>query len=146
MAMQQRTLTARQMEMGKMVVAGVPPVDAYQKVYKVNRKSAQMLANKLMQRPKMQEFTSRLIANTRREVLPLRAEVRDFLLSTMRDGEVAMEHRLRAAKQLCDLEGFEVKQVSSVDEAEMKWRAALISEMRSEPLVKEMGQVKAIDV
>lgn len=87
-----------------------------------------------------------MIANARLEVMPIREEVRNFLLSTMRDGEQAMDHRLKAAKQLCELEGFDKKQVSSVDDAEIKWRAALIAEMRSEPLVKEMGQVKAIDV
>lgn len=141
-----RVLTAKQMEMGKLVAKGVPPVDAYQEVYKVSRKSAQTLAAKLMRNPKMQEFKNRMIYHAQREVLPIRDEVRNFLLSTMRDEEVAREHRLKAAKQLCELEGFDAKQVANVDDAELKWRAALIAGMRSEPLVKEMGQVKAIDV
>ncbi len=141
-----RQLTAKQMEMGKMVAAGASPIDAYEAVYRVSRKVAGQSAARAMRMEAMQQFTERLIARTRKEVLPLREEVRNFLVSTMRDGGMAMEHRLRAARQLCDLEGFNTKQVASADEEEVRWRATLVAEMRREPLVKGIEPAKAVDV
>lgn len=130
-----KQLTDKMLAFGKLVASGVKPIDAYERAYGVSRKTAGQNAARCLQKPVMRQFLDQLLAETREEVLPLREEVRDFLTKTMRDEGMDMTDRLKAAKQLAELEGFAVQRVEM--EVDTEFRAAIVAGAAREAEVRE---------
>lgn len=130
-----KPMTDKMLAFGKLVASGVAPVDAYQQAYGVSRKTAGQNAARCLAKPAMKQFMDQLLASTREEVMPLREEVRDFLTRTMRDEELCMADRLKAAKQLAELEGFAVQRVEM--EVDTEFRAAIVAGAAREAAVRE---------
>lgn len=129
-----KPMTDKMLAFGKLVASGVRPVDAYEQAYGVSRKTAGQNAARCLAKPVMRQFMEQLLAETREEVLPLREEVRDFLTRTMRDTAQEMPDRLRAAKQLAELEGFAVQRVEV--ETDTTFRAAIVAGAEREGMVR----------
>ena len=130
-----KQLTNRMMNFGKLVASGTPPVDAYEQAYGCTRRVAGRNAARCMRLPAMRQFLDELLEKTRREVLTLREEVREFLVGIMRNAQEMTSDRLKAAKQLVELEQFTVQRVEvGVDKA---FRAAIVAGAAQEAIVRE---------
>lgn len=130
-----KQLTDKMLAFGKLVASGVKPIDAYEQAYGVSRKTAGQNAARCLRSPVMKQFMDQLLAETREEVLPLREEMRNFLAKTMRDEGMDMTDRLKAAKQLAELEGFAVQRVEV--EADAEFRAAIVAGAAREAAVRD---------
>ena len=119
-----KPMTDKMLAFGKLVASGVAPVDAYQQAYGVSRKTAGQNAARCLAKPAMKQFMDQLLASTREEVMPL-----------MRDEELCMADRLKAAKQLAELEGFAVQRVEM--EVDTEFRAAIVAGAAREAAVRE---------
>lgn len=128
------TLTKKQMEYGKLVASGVTPIDAYVEAYGCTRAVASRNAARGLRSPAMKQFLDELLAETRKQVMPLRDEVREFLTGTMRDETREMTDRLKAAKQLAELEGFTTQHIEV--QSDTTFRAALVASATREPMVR----------
>lgn len=130
-----KQLTNKMMNFGKLVASGTPPVDAYEQAYGCTRRVAGRNAARCMRLPALRQFLDELLEKTREEALPLREEVREFLVGIMRNAQEMTSDRLKAAKQLVELEGFAVQRVEvGVDTA---FRATIVAGAAREAIVRE---------
>ena len=129
-----KQLSAKMREFGKLVASGVAPVDAYQQAYGCSRLTAGQNAKRRLRSAPMKQYLDELLAQDRQDVLPLREEVRAFLTQTMRDEAMEMTARLKAAKQLSELEGFDAQPTEV--KTDISFRAAIVAGA-AESMVRE---------